>query len=123
MSTLLANDFTSYEFTPEEEREGRILTITQLEVLQNDRAAVAMDLIEENEKRTDQERAYLRGQLDTLRKILNAHLDAVAARFNEAKSDAEFAAIKPPLNLDAYQAFRETQENPPAQAADPSNLK
>lgn len=75
MAHLIENSFASFSLTAEEELEGSIFTLTQLQYLQNQLAKVAEEKLELEFDTSDpqsftQQEAYKRGQLDTLRFLL-----------------------------------------------------
>lgn len=76
MSTLLIGKFSSYHLTTREEIHGGALTITQRELLTNDRALVAEQIlsfvIDLNDiVETTKQDSYLKGQLAVYNFILD----------------------------------------------------
>ena len=84
MATLIPNEFSSYELSDEEALQGSVFTTTQLQVLQNAKAAVAEEKIHleydpENPLLFAQREAGLAGQLATY----NYLIDSSAAAADE----------------------------------------
>lgn len=76
MSTLIASKFSSYHLVKREEIQGGALTITQRELLHNDRALVAEQILGfvldlNNPIETSKQDAFLKGQLATYNFILD----------------------------------------------------
>lgn len=78
MAQLIQNSFSSYELTIEEELQGSILTITQLQVLQNQLAFIVEEKINiEFDPAPDkvlefvQQEAYKKGQMELLQYIIS----------------------------------------------------
>jgi len=76
MAHLIDNEFASYALTEEEALQGSILTITQKQVIQNQLSSIAeqkINLIFDTDKPDSfiQEEAYLKGQLEMLRHLLD----------------------------------------------------
>lgn len=85
MAILIPNNFSSYNLTDDEVREGSIYTITQLELLQNDLAAAAeeklvLEFDTTNPQTFIQQEAFKRGQIELLRYIIDRSLNAVEER-------------------------------------------
>lgn len=81
MGCLIENVYSCYEMTEEEMLVGAILTNTQQQVLQNEIALVAHELLDitlDTQKLEDyyQEQAYKKGQLDALNYRLEASVAA-----------------------------------------------
>lgn len=79
MATVIPNEFTSFGLTEEEERQGTVLTITQKQVLHNQLALCASEKISlgfdpANPTLFTQREAYLRGQMDAIKYILEQSL-------------------------------------------------
>lgn len=91
MAHLLANDFTSYSLSDEEEIQGSIFTIGQKQVLQNMLAAAAQEkiaLVYDAKEPTffTQQEASLKGQMDVLRHLLEVS-DAAEASLIPTQED------------------------------------
>lgn len=89
MSQLITNDFSSFDLTEEEELQGTLLTVTQVQVIQNHLSAVAAEKIaleydSANPILFAQQEAYKKGQLETYRFILDSH-EAAKQRLLELK--------------------------------------
>ena len=87
MAVLVTNSFSSYEMTEEEVREGSILTITQVQLLQSDMATLseeklALIFTPSNLDEFIQQEAYLSGQITNIRCILDRSLNAIEERSN-----------------------------------------
>lgn len=85
MAILIPNNFSSYNLTDDEVREGSILTITQLELLQNDLATAAeeklvLEFDTTNPQTFIQQEAFKRGQIELLRYIIDRSLNAIEER-------------------------------------------
>ncbi len=77
MATLITNTFSAYHLTDQEALQGSILTITQLQVLQNQLAQVAeeklaLDFDPTNPTTYAQQEAYMKGQMDLLLYIIDS---------------------------------------------------
>lgn len=94
------NKFVTNELEPHEERVGSILHDLQLAVIQNDRAQVAIKLVEtagtvdpDNPLKSALERAELLGQMESLDWIISRHEAAVIAlqaeQANQSQSTTE----------------------------------
>lgn len=75
MSVLIPNSFSTYELTDQELEQGSMYTITQKQVLQNHLAVcaeekIALELNTSDPQQFIQQEAYKRGQMDTLRYLL-----------------------------------------------------
>lgn len=71
MATQLNNKFTSFDLTPEEFKAGTILSLPQIQVLQNSLSEVALQKVELvydplNPVDFAQQVAYLQGKIDVL---------------------------------------------------------
>ena len=98
MAHLTPNQFTSWDLDEEEERQGSMYTITQIQVLQNMQAAQAEEKIalEYNPADPDlfiQQEAYKRGQIQLIQFII----DNSAAFTEELATEA-----RPEFNLDPF---------------------
>lgn len=76
MSTLIPGKFSNYKHNTREQIQGGALTITQREVIQNDRALVAEQILSlvldlNNPIETAKQDAYLKGQLAVYNFILD----------------------------------------------------
>ena len=86
MAELLPNSFTSYSLNDDEEIQGSILTLPQIQMIQNDLTIYAEERLALQFNPNEpvlfaQQEAYLRGQMDTLRYLLtrsDASVEAVA---------------------------------------------
>lgn len=81
MSTILPNEFTSYQLNEQEALEGAILTETQRQVIQNELSFVAANILAleftpEEPMKFAQQEAELRGQLGIYRYILEKSVTA-----------------------------------------------
>jgi len=91
MAELLPNEFTSYKLNEQEQLEGSILTTTQKQVVQNQLAMCAAELLAleydvGHPQSYIQQEAYKRGQIEMARYIL-------------ASSDASQEALYPSSTL------------------------
>jgi len=85
MSTPLTNSFTSYELTDQEELEGCIYNVTQIQVLQNHLAAYAEQKLnlEYDPEHKDvflQEDASLKAKIDLLQYLIDTSKVSEEAR-------------------------------------------
>ena len=83
MPTELTNSFTTYDLTEKEVLQGSILTIQQVQVLQNQRATIAEERLALTFDPSDitgfaQAEAYKKGQLDIISWLLDASVEANA---------------------------------------------
>lgn len=81
MPKLIPNDFSQYEFTPEEERSACTFTDLQLCYIQNQIASIAMQkatlkIDVNNPLSFAQEDSYLTGQIEILQHLLE--VDSIA---------------------------------------------
>lgn len=79
MASMAPNAFTTWDLTPEEEHQGAIYTITQLQVLQNLLAANAEEKLylapdPKAPERFIQDEAYKRGQIELLQWMIDNSL-------------------------------------------------
>ena len=86
MASLIPNDFSQYEFTEKEEIEAAKLTNYQRMHVQNLIASISMEKISheptpDNFSEFIQKEAYLRGQIDSLKYLLE--LDRFACENEE----------------------------------------
>lgn len=87
MSHLIQNTFAAFAMTPAEELEGSILTISQIQVLQNDLAANAEEMLvlefdPLHPELYSQQESYKRGQMDILRFIMDRSMSSIEIRDN-----------------------------------------
>ena len=81
MAQLLTNTFAVYDLTEEEALQGSILTIQQVQVIQNLLAGAAeeklnLELDPLNPVKFAQEEASLKGQIDILRYLLDTSIES-----------------------------------------------
>jgi len=79
MAHLLANEFTTFSLNEDEETQGSVLTIDQQQVIHNDLAISAAEKLALEPDTQDyskylQQEAYLRGQIDAYRFLLERSL-------------------------------------------------
>ena len=92
MATIIPNTFTTYELTEEEQLQGQILSLQQLQVLQNERARVAEEKLSlgintEDITASVQAEAYKLGQLELLAWIIESSVIANEELNNPAPTD------------------------------------
>lgn len=85
MATLIPNSFASFDMNDEEVAIGSIFTITQMQMLQNDLATAAEEMLALEFDPTcpimyTQQEAYKRGQMELLRHMLDRSLNAIEER-------------------------------------------
>lgn len=95
MSTLIPNDFSTYDLSDEEALQGALLSPTQVEVIQNDIAIYNMEKVNiefdvNNPARFAQDEAHVRGKVEALRYRLDCSIAAM--------EQLEFEAANPQLN-------------------------
>ena len=83
MAVIVDNTFTSYEMTQEEELQGSILIVSQMQVIQTRLAMLAEEKINLefdplHPEVYSQAESYLRGQMASLSTILDTSLIAVS---------------------------------------------
>ncbi len=93
MATLITNTFSAYHLTDQEALQGSILTVTQLQVIQNQLARVAeeklaLDFDPANPITYAQQEAYMKGQMDLLLYIIDSS-QASADTLNNPDSEPE----------------------------------
>lgn len=105
MSNVIANEFTEYELTEDEILAGQMLTVTQVQVLMNMRAAYArqklnMQFDPNNIQQFLQIEAEVGGKLAVLQDILDAHAIAAEALFNRMEFEKNQQPRSPDDRLD-----------------------
>lgn len=110
MATQLASDFTFYDRTPEEARNGSILTADNIIHIQNllGLAAVTLLNIESdptNPGLAELQRAKLQGEIGAYRTLINTSREAEAEVFEEAKTRAQIEEQKQKY-ADKYEMFK-----------------
>ena len=85
MAHLITNSFSSYSLTDEEVMEGSVLTVTQVQVIQNQIAVIAeckiaiqYDLA--NPNTFVEQEAHARGQIEALQHLLDVSNACIEAR-------------------------------------------
>ncbi len=124
MATQLANDFTSYELTPEEQLAGATLTATNIMNIQNLLSATAAEKLNIvidplNPMLHALHAAELTGRLNAYRRIIMDSLQATDDVYQQAKRDAELLQQSAGLPKNAYDAFIRSEQ---AKAANKPNI-
>lgn len=96
MAHLIENSFSQFALLPDEELQGSIYTITQLQVLQNQIAMcaeelLALELDPEHPLQYVKQEAFKRGQIEILQYLVmqSATVQQVAAE-DQLEPDSEF---------------------------------
>ena len=114
MSALLNNEFSCYSLTDQEERMGTILTIDQIQVIQNRLYNVAQLKLNVKIDVTKplehvQNLAFYDGRIDAFREIIVSHQIALDNQKEQLSREDKESIIAKHLAKSPYDLFREVQ--------------
>jgi len=109
MATQMANDFTYFDQSPAEARAGSILSVDQIQSIQNKLAIAAIEKINIEDNPLNPQiaslrRAKLDGEIGAYRFLIIGSEEAVKAAYDEAAATARLDEQKRQYN-NAYQVF------------------